>query len=316
MPLPPALQLGIAQLAEGEARGALATRAADLSAGYRDRRASAATVADNSDVAAYALTRLPATYASLEAALQRLANRMPGFVPKTLLDLGCGPGTASWAALEAFPSIERATLIDSSPPFLAAARELASGHPVLSDATISHGNIAAPPEGPFDLIIVGYALTELPDPAAVIDRLWSATAGVLVIVEPGTPRDYRRLMSARTKLIELGATIAAPCPHDLACPIVAPDWCHFSVRLNRSRDHMRLKGGSLGYEDEKYSYLAAARQTSGVEPRAPVVLAPPFHSKFDVRLKLCTPSGIEQRSVSKRDPAFKAAKKLDWGDEA
>ena len=37
------------------------------------------------------------------------------------------------------------------------------------------------------------------------------------------------------------------------------DWCHFSQRLARSRDHMLLKDASVPFEDERYSYVVATR---------------------------------------------------------
>lgn len=316
MALPGELQSAVQRLAEGSARRELAGRAAGISAGYRERRTSAASVAGADDVLAYALSRLPATCAANEAALVRLADRAPDYAPRSLLDLGCGPGTASWAACEAFPTIERATLVDSSPHFLAAAKSLAEDHAVLAAATFAQGNLATPPLGSFDLVLVSYALTELSDPAAIIDRLWQSCTGALVIVEPGTPRDYGRLMEVRAKLIASGATIAAPCPHRAPCPLAAPDWCHFSVRLPRSRDHMRLKNATLGYEDEKYSYLVATRPAVPLLEPSPRVLARPVETKFDVTLKLCEPNGAAQeRSIARRDAAaYRAVRKAEWGD--
>src|SRR5690606_15572633 len=104
----------------------LAARSAGISAGYRSRSPSAAIVASAADAVAYAITRLPATYAAIEAALIQAADRIPDFSPRSLLDLGCGPGTASWAATETWPDIATATLLDRNPHFLATARSLAA----------------------------------------------------------------------------------------------------------------------------------------------------------------------------------------------
>src|SRR5262249_33937389 len=157
---------------------------------YRERRSSASSVTSEADVVAYALTRMPATYAANEDALMRLAARAPGFAPTTILDLGCGPGTASWAAVQAFPSIDAAALVDSNAHFGAAAEELARADEVLSWANIWAGDLHSPPPGNFDLVVLSYALTEVADPAAAIERIWERCAGALLIVEPGTPRDY------------------------------------------------------------------------------------------------------------------------------
>jgi ribosomal protein RSM22 (predicted rRNA methylase) len=316
LPFPPQLQQAIQRLAEGSARRGLAARSAEISAGYRERRGSAASVTSETDVVAYALSRMPATYAANEDALIRLSARAPGFSPATILDLGCGPGTASWAAAEAFPSIEVATLVDSNAHFRAAAEELAQSHEVLAKAAIVRGDLNQPPSGNFDLVVLSYALTEIVDPAAAIERIWERCTGALLIVEPGTPRDYERLMRLRSRLLELGASIAAPCPHHAPCPLIAPDWCHFSVRLARTRDHMHLKGGTLGYEDEKFSYLAVTRPGVELLLPSPRVLAKPVETKFEVTLKLCETDGaMRHRSVLKRDAgSFRAVRKRQWGD--
>jgi ribosomal protein RSM22 (predicted rRNA methylase) len=308
--LPAELQDAIRRVVEGRDRGALRESSARISEHYRARGTSRGVIAGGGDALAYALSRMPATYAAVAIVLNELAASAPDFVPATLLDAGAGPGTAGWAVSEAFPGIA-ATLLDHSPEFLSLARDLGL------DATTVPGDLTRFDLGQsFDLVTCAYALTELGDAAvlAAVERLWTHTAGVLAIIEPGRPRDYGRLMAARARLIELGATVLAPCPHDKPCPLVAPDWCHFSVRLNRSREHMRMKGGTLGYEDEKFSYLAVAR--SGIGTRTPGrIIKPPVENKFSVSLPVCAPDGAQVRVVPSRDKvAFKAARKLGWGD--
>jgi ribosomal protein RSM22 (predicted rRNA methylase) len=290
--------------------GALRDSSARISEHYRARGASKGVIGGGADAVAYALSRMPATYAALSTVLGELAARAPDFEPETLLDAGAGPGTAGWAVSGVFPGIEM-TLLDHSEDFLALARDLGLGA-----KTVAGDLTRFDLRKSFDLLTCGYALTELGDAAvlAATERLWAHTAKVLVIAEPGRPRDYQRLMAVRARLIELGGRVLAPCPHDGVCPLFEPDWCHFSVRLSRSREHMRMKGGTLGYEDEKFSYLVVARGEIGVPAKARVI-RPTEMNKFSVTLPLCTPEGTESRVVASRDkPAFKAAKKLDWGD--
>ena len=59
----------------------------------------------------------------------------------------------------------------------------------------------------------------------------------LLIIEPGTPAGYARMIALRSQLIASGAHVAAPCPHQAPCPLATPDWCHFAQRLPRSRAH-------------------------------------------------------------------------------
>src|SRR6202142_4800445 len=89
---------------EGFSRGDAVTRAAAISKTYRDGGGSSA-IRTGTDALAYALARMPATYAAVTASLNALRETVPDFAPKTLLDVGAGPGTATWAAAEAFSSL-------------------------------------------------------------------------------------------------------------------------------------------------------------------------------------------------------------------
>jgi ribosomal protein RSM22 (predicted rRNA methylase) len=319
--LPAEIAAAVAALLDNVPRRPLAERARRLSVGYRANRPTSETIRDETDALAYAAARLPATYAAAAAVLSRLRDERPDFAPRRILDLGCGLGAASFAALEAWPNIESVTLLDRSREFLALARRIAQscGRDALAAAKIVEADIARSPEfegAPFDLVLIGYALTELPDAVVrpALARLWPCVGGALVVVEPGTPRDHARLMTVRGQLVSLGAVVAAPCPHSRPCPLVPPDWCHFSVRLPRSRDHRLLKGADAPFEDEKYSYLVAMRGAPD-ERRSARILAPPLERKPGISLKLCSETGICETSILKRDKArYGAVRRKVWGD--
>ena len=158
-------------------------------------------------------------------------------------------------------------------------------------------------------------LNELAPAAALVllTRVWSQTAGALVLVEPGTPADYHRMMAFRRHLIGLGATILAPCPHDLECPM-RDDWCHFAVRLPRSAAHRAAKGAKRGFEDEKFTYVVAVREEDP-DRGAPRILRHPLVRPGHVRFQLCDPSGrLREQTVARSDPGYRTARKLSWGD--
>ena len=121
--LPAELKAALDARLHGLSRTAAAGRAAAISQTYRAGGSSAA-IRSESDALAYALARMPATYAAVTASLNALGESRPGFAPASLLDVGAGPGTASWAAAEAFPSLQAFTLLDGNAALRALALEL------------------------------------------------------------------------------------------------------------------------------------------------------------------------------------------------
>lgn len=313
MSLPDALQAAVtAWLAGRGGAGARRQGSEALSATYRAGGSSSAI-----DLGAYLVARLPATFAAVSRVLAEVAARRPGFMPASVLDAGSGPGTASWAALEQWPSLVTATFLDNSPAFLKLAGQLA-GHgpaPLRAAAAIAGTLNAVPEPCAADLVIAAYALAELPkvQVASAARSLWSASRSVLVIVEPGTPEGFARIRLARDCLLAAGAIPVAPCPHALACPVSGNDWCHFSVRLPRSRAHMHAKRASVPFEDERFAYLAVARD--GQQSGGARIVAPPRKAKSGMTLQLCTQGRLEPHHVARRDSeAYKSFRKSEWGD--
>ena len=313
------MHAAINALLEGRARGPIAERSAKISDCYRGGGHSGAAIASDNDVLAYLLARLPATYAAVSAVLREVVAHCD-FAPKTLTDVGAGPGTASWAAMEVWPALGHVSMVDSSAVFLDMARKLAGKSPnkVLADAETKLADVTRLPDMPSsDLVIASYALAEL-NPGkltSVAADLWKSCTGILILVEPGTPAGYERIVACRSALLAAGARIIAPCPHAAPCPIVAPDWCHFSQRLARSRDHMIVKAANVPFEDEKFSYLAVARNHIAVAPYSARVLAPPKKDKTGIAMKVCADGEIALRKIAKRDrAAFTQARDVHWGD--
>lgn len=318
MELPLLLRQAIDQALEGVALADLTRAAASLSERYRgETRDGRLHLSDDLAAKAYLATRLPATYAAIRAAMTELADRRPDFAPESLLDVGAGPGTVLWAASDCWPGLKTARLVEASGAIRKWGEILAGASPVTAinwqSGDITKGVTA---DKRPDLVCLAYVLSELqPEARArLIDDLWSLTGDVLLVVEPGTPKGWERILTAREQLIAQGAHLLAPCPHRSPCPITGPDWCHFSRRVARSRLHRLAKQADVPWEDEKFIYLAASRQ-AGL-PAEARVLAPPRTSKGRVDLKLCTADGaLQERTLSKRDGAlFKTARRRDWGE--
>ncbi|MFE4961310.1 small ribosomal subunit Rsm22 family protein [Streptomyces sp. NPDC056660] len=291
-----------------------------LIASYRGATPTDAPILrDRADVVAYAAYRMPATFEAVRAALAAFADVMPeGWAPGSHVDVGGGTGAATWAVTETWAGTRPVTVLDWAEPALALGREIAAANPELREAEWRRSRIgAALTIESTDLVTVSYVLNELDEAArtALVDAA-AAAAQAVVIVEAGTPAGYARVIEARDRLIAAGFRVAAPCPHSAACPI-APgmDWCHFSARVSRSSLHRQVKGGSLSYEDEKFSYVAATRLPAAPAP-ARVVRRPQIR-KGQVILDLCAADEeLRRTTITKRHgDLYKAARDADWGDE-
>jgi len=315
MQLPRALANGIESLIEGRDLRAIRRAADDLSESYRSGKPQIAIAAPEHRLA-YLHVRLPATYAAISAVLKEVCERIGE--ARSLLDLGAGPGTAAWAAAEIFPDLERVTLIERDPEMVVLGKKLAAGHPVLSRAEWVVNDLRSVKFEPHDLVIAAYALGELPGRdglTAVSTKAWNAAQKAFAVIEPGTPRGFAFLLPLRDLLIGEGRHIAAPCPADAECPMKTrpDDWCHFAARLQRTSLHRRLKSGDLGYEDEKFSYLAVARDKA--VPQAPArILRHPVHGKGHIKLTLCQAPDVREITIARSDgEGFRNARRADWG---
>jgi ribosomal protein RSM22 (predicted rRNA methylase) len=313
MELPRALRHAVDLALEGVPPRDLAAAADALSKRYRaELRDGRLHVADDLAARAYLAARLPATYAAIRAALEAVAAVRPEFAPSSLLDFGAGPGTVLWAARDGWPDLAAATLIEAS----ASMRKFGAEFAPQSGAAEIDWRGDVPTAGARDLVTLAYVLDEM-DAAqrtTLIRQLWSLTGDTLLIVEPGTPAGHRRILDARDQLLQQGAHMLAPCPHASACPLVAPDWCHFARRVSRSRAHLAAKGAEVPWEDEKFSYLAVARNSMTLP--AARVIAPPRAGSGKTELKLCEGDGAARTVlVTRREgDRFKQAKRLGWGE--
>jgi ribosomal protein RSM22 (predicted rRNA methylase) len=320
MTIPPNLPAGLKAALDAKLRGLSRTdaagRAALISQTYRDGGGSGA-IRSEADALAYALARMPATYAAVTASLNAFREIRPDFAPTTLLDVGAGPGTATWAAAEAFPSLRSLTLLDANSALRALALDLGRDGEHLRDMTYQRGEARAAlaDADPADLVVASYMIGEISEAErrALTELMWAKTRDTLLVVEPGTPAGYARIIALREQLIAAAAHVAAPCPHDGKCPLTAPDWCHFTQRLPRSRAHKQLKSAELPYEDEKFIYAVLTRAPVARHPAR--VLAQPVVGKVAVSARLCTDRGILDLVAARRQKAgYQRLKKVNWGD--
>ena len=189
--LPAELKAALDAKLQGFSRSDTAIRAASISQTYRDGGDSTA-IRDQTDALAYALARMPATYAAVIASLNALREIAPDFAPNSLLDVGAGPGTAAWAAAEAFPSLRHFALLDANGALRALALDLASGGARLRGMRYHRGEARAglADADPADLVMASYMIGETGEAErrALADRCGRRPAARSSSSNPARPR--------------------------------------------------------------------------------------------------------------------------------
>ena len=317
--LPPDLQQGIEQALAAVPALKWTREAQALSERYRGPRLAGRKplATGNTQVLGYAALIMPATYAQLVGAMHATATQVPEWYPQTMLDLGSGPGTALWAALSQWPTLQSLTAWEREPAFIDLGQQLAhdSAIPALRDTSWKQADLVhAAPSGAYDLVVLGHVLNELESTTrqTVITNAWQMTRGILLIVEPGTFDAFTVVRTARDALIGKGAHTIAPCVHNTPCPL-QNDWCHFPQRLKRPLFQRRARGAPSEWEDSKFSYAAMAR-FQHPQPAWGRIIREATSNKAYAETTVCTNTEIKRyRALKRHRETFKQVKKLRWG---
>ena len=289
--------------------------AKEISQRYRANKNDGKRLLTESDEAiSYALSRMPATYEAVFSALSK-ALEINNYNISTVLDIGAGTGTATWAVFQALGSKDF-TCLEREDAMIKIGKKLMQNHEILKnvawkkiDITKDEFDIKA------DLVIVSYMINEISKGAidTIIQKVWNATNKVLLVIEPGTPHGFSNIKYIRNSIIKKEGYIIAPCAGENECPLPDEDWCSFSCRVQRSKTHKKLKDGTSSFEDEKFSYIAFSKERANhVENR---ILRHPIINKGYAEFKICTVNGIQNIKLSKKDgEIYKIAKKQNSGD--
>lgn len=108
---------------------------------------------------------------------------------------------------------------------------------------------------PGQLGVFSYVLTELAELPS-----WAYEMDALLIVEPSTREDGRKLLEVRNQLLQKGFYAWAPCLHQDECPLLTQskrDWCHDRIFIEAPdwfkgvESHLPMKNKTV-----TFSYLA------------------------------------------------------------
>lgn len=263
---------------------------------------------------AYLASRMPATYAALCSVLNELKNSLKDLKINSVLDLGSGPATAAWAIQSVFEDVKKIHLVEKD-DILKIGLNLLKDEHFFDKITFETNDILKIKKYDYDLVTLSYVTTEMKSffIDKIIKRWFYSNSKIILFLEPGTMYGFKNIKLIRDKLIKLGTKIIAPCPNELKCPMKQNDWCHFYVRLARSKQHKYLKEGTLAYEDEKFSYVIATKMD--VEKRDPRILRNISKNKDEINVTLCKDGKILKETIFRKDAKrYKLCEKLKWGD--
>jgi Mitochondrial small ribosomal subunit Rsm22 len=222
-----------------------------------------------------------------------------------LLDWGCGTGIAGRVVAE-WCGIREGAVFDQSPLAASFAAKKLHDTGVAARRLRQHEPVA-----PGTLLILSHVVGELTDGELAKLAAFAATAEELIWVEPGSRDISRRLGSVREVLLAAGHSFAAPCTHDLPCPVFAREnerhWCHFfakpppeifqSAFWREFSERVEVDLRSLPYSFLASSRLLPAEHPSGAER----MIGHARELKAHCQLLCCGTSGLNERTLQKRD---------------
>jgi len=264
----------------------------------RDRALAGARYMDDPKLlGAYLLFYWPVSYAQARATLSELPQR-----PRSMLDLGSGPGPLAFAGMDAGAS--EAIAADRSRPALDLARALAieAGEGLGTREWVPEKPI---PEGNFDLITMGHVINELfqgdiARRTTLVEKVLERVkpGGSLLIIEPALRDTSRSLLQLRDQLVAKGYAIRAPCLFRGNCPalIKESDWCHAERNWRMPELTTAIaRAATLHKESLKMSYLILApKGEAWAEPPEGTlfrIVSEPLEGKGRQRVMGCGPTG-------------------------
>lgn len=188
---------------------------------------------------AFLAFEMEATYACTHAVFTELQKRLPDFEPKSVLDFGAGPGTASWVAKDFYDkSLDKYRVVEPSQSMADAAEVLLEDFPGLSvRRSIADMSRDIEAGNKYDLIVASYVFSDITNDferVATTSALWELLSenGCLVIVDRGSPWGSHHVRSARQFVLDSvaededgkeGVRIIAPCPHHFEVMLLEQD---------------------------------------------------------------------------------------------
>lgn len=234
--------------------------------------------------------RSPFEYSVIERVFREMRKLLPGWAPRTMLDVGSKVNMGLWAAREVWDTpLKSYMCVEDNYNFVGHSKQISYDMGVTvqrqlqlsEDRDAKRRAVAREPITAAQLTICAYHLRDVSKKKrrSFVTEMWKKTQHTLVLIERGDADGFEIIAEARDHILTTqanAATVVAPCGHDKPCPMRNNlseniTSCTFGHRVLRSGLPFRTPGkqnntqsnGSKSQKDfivEKFSYCVIRRK--------------------------------------------------------
>ncbi|MEH0862704.1 small ribosomal subunit Rsm22 family protein [Halobacteriovorax sp. DPLXC-1] len=192
-------------------------------------------------ISAYTAFYFPTNAYKLDFLFSQLSEESLSAISETtIIDIGCGPGTYTYAAANLLPNVKEFIGVDESELMLKQAKKLNDEY-FKEDRVFFKNRV---PQIENSTLIFGNSLNEMGMKVA-FKLIKNLKPKFIICIEPGTKEVFKEVLELRRKLLNLEYKVNYPCMGQGSCPLQeTDDWCHQSIKV------------SLDYELESLSQVA------------------------------------------------------------
>ena len=265
---------------------------------------------------AYLLYFFPINYFKICYLLNRLNLN---FTNPKMLDFGCGPGTASFAALSYFDNPE-IFLYDISEQAAKLSKDFIKS---FKPGTKCHLPGKKVFEAEYDLIIAANSLNEIKENERfdVAGKIISSLKkdGILLILEPALKEKTREAMHLRDQILKKFSDLSVvfPCTHNNDCPMLKDsdeDWCHSYISWQGSKLVNQIDE-LTGFNKHRLKYSSLAFKNGENINAGYRVVSFPKKGKTGISLQLCGEGSLRKQTFAKKDIKYKSILRADIFDK-
>lgn len=225
------------------------------------------------DISSYSLFYMPTDFPKLSMILGQCNHSLIEYLKKSLVqvfDIGCGPGTFSFAWRDFFPEAEHHFyFIDQSSEMLDQSKRFSQNLFKLPNTNFIHSSFfeMSALNNSIKVAIFGHSINEMGIEMAN-NYIRKINPDFICMIGPGTPEVFKLFMKWKINSSHLNYEILYPCLSAKVCPIFSDpkneDWCHQILRSKLSPELHQL-GQKLSIDRRSVPFIGHIYQRNGIQ---------------------------------------------------